>query len=51
MYCQYPLGSEPNGMTEEQRIEKLRYCADVLTEQEKDTLVNWILKLDEVASL
>jgi hypothetical protein len=24
---------------------------DMLTEQEKDTLVNWILKLDEVASL
>ena len=51
MYCQYPLGSEPNGMTEEQRIEKLRYCADELTEEQKDALVNWILTLDEVASL
>jgi len=51
MYCQYPLGSEPNGMTEEQRIEKLRYCADMLTEEQKDKLVNWILNLDEVEAL
>jgi len=51
MYCQYPLGSEPNQMTEEQRIEKLRYCAGDRSEAEKDRLVNWILKLDEAASL
>ena len=51
MYCQYPLGSEPNGLTEEQRIEKLRYCAEDMTEEQKDALVHWILTLDEVASL
>jgi 2-methylcitrate dehydratase PrpD len=51
MYCQYPLGSEPNGMTEEQRIAKLRYCAEDMTEAEKDQLVNWILTLDEVKAL
>ena len=51
MYCQYPLGSEPNGMTEEQRIAKLRTCAEDMTEAEKDQLVKWILTLDEVAAL
>ena len=48
LYCPYPLGSEPNGMTEEQRIAKLRDCAEDLTEAEKDRLVNWILTLDSV---
>ena len=51
MYCQYPLGSEPNGMTEEQRIAKLRYCAEDMTEAEKDELVKWILTLDELEAL
>lgn len=51
MYCPYPLGSEPNGMTEEQRITKLRTCAEDLTESEKDQLVNWILTLDELAAI
>jgi len=51
MYCQYPLGSEPNGMTEEQRIAKLRYCAEDMTEAQKDELVNWIMNLDQIAAL
>ena len=51
LYCPYPLGSEPNGMTEEQRIAKLRDCAEDLTEAEKDQLVNWILTLDAVEAL
>ena len=51
LYCLYPLGSEPNGMSEEQRIEKLRICAEDLTETEKDALVHWILTLDEVAAI
>lgn len=51
MYCPYPLGSEPNGMTEAQRIEKLRTCAETLTETEKDALVAWILTLDDLEQL
>jgi len=51
LYCPYPLGSEPNVMTEEQRIAKLRDCAEDLTEAEKDRLVNWILTLDSVEAL
>lgn len=51
LYCQYPLGSEPNGMTEEQFVAKLRTCAEDMTEAEKDALVKWILTLDEVAAL
>ena len=51
MYCKYPLGSEPNGMTEAQRIEKLRYCAEDLTEAQKDELVNWILTLDQLEAV
>ena len=39
------------GMTEEQRIAKLRYCAEDMTEAEKDQLVNWILTLDELKAL
>ncbi len=49
MYSKYPLGSEPNGMTEEQRIAKLRTFAEELTEAQKDELVDWILHLDEKA--
>ena len=51
VYAQYPLGAEPNAMTEEQFIAKLRTCAEALSETEKDALVSWILKLDEVAAL
>ena len=51
MYCPYPLGSEPNGLTEAQRIDKLRTCAEDLTETQKDELVNWILSLDELKAL
>lgn len=51
LYCRYPLGSEPNGMSEEQRIAKLRTCAEDMSEAEKDALVKWILTLDEVAAL
>ena len=51
LYCPYPLGSEPNVMTEEQRIAKLRDCAEDLTEAEKDRLVNWILTMDSVEAL
>ncbi len=51
MYAPYPLGSEPNGMTEAQRIEKLRTCAEPLTEIEKDALVAWVLTLDELEQL
>ena len=38
MYCKYPLGSEPNGMTQEQRIAKLRTCAEELTEAQEKRL-------------
>ena len=51
MYSKYPLGSEPNGMTEEQRIAKLRAFAEELTEAQKDELVNWILTLDQLAAM
>ena len=51
MYCPYPLGSEPNGLTEKQRIAKLRTCAEELTETEKDALVAWILTLDDLEAL
>ena len=51
MYCQYPLGSEPNGMTEDQFIKKLCTCAEDMTAAEKDVLVNRILTLDTVSSL
>ena len=51
MYCRYPLGSEPNGMTVEQRIEKLRNCAGELTEAQKDEMVNWILNLDQLTAM
>ena len=51
MYCKYPLGSEPNGMTEQQRIEKLRTCAEDMTEAQKDQLVNWILTLDALDAM
>lgn len=51
MYCRYPLGSEPNGMTQEQRIAKLRTCAEDLTEAQKDALVNWILNLDQLDAM
>lgn len=51
MYCKYPLGSEPNGMTEAQRIAKLRNYAEELTEEQKDQLVQWILSLDTLPSL
>ena len=45
------IGAEPNGMTVEQFVAKLRTCAEDMTETEKDALVNWILTLDEVAAL
>ena len=51
MYCKYPLGSEPNGLTEAQRIEKLRFCAEDLAEAQKDELVNWILSLDQLEAM
>ena len=51
MYCKYPLGSEPNGMTEAQRIAKLRAYAEDLSEEQKDQLVDWILNLDKLAAL
>lgn len=51
MYCRYPLGSEPNGMTQEQRVAKLRACAEDLTEEQKDQLVNWILNLDKLPAM
>lgn len=48
MYCKYPLGSEPNGMTDEMREQKLRDCAEDMTEAQKDALVKWIMGLDTV---
>ena len=51
MYCKYPLGSEPNGMTDEQREQKLRNCAEDMTEAEKDQLVNWIMTLDQLEAM
>lgn len=51
MYCQYPLGSEPNGMTHEQRMQKLRDCAEDMTEEQKDKLVSWIENLDKVEKI
>lgn len=51
MYCKYPLGSEPNGMTDAQREEKLRYCAEDMTEAQKDELVNWIMTLDQLEAM
>ena len=51
LYCEHPLGAEPNPMSEEQRIAKLRMCAEDMTEVEKDRLVNWILSLDKLESL
>ena len=51
MYCKYPLGSEPNALTEAQRIEKLRLCAEDLTEAQKDELINRILTLDQLEAM
>jgi len=51
MYCKYPLGSEPNGMTDQQREDKLRTCAEDMTEAQKDALVNWIMTLDQLEAL
>ena len=51
MYCQYPLGSEPNAMTHEQRMQKLRDCAEEMTEEQKDKLVDWIMNLDKVEKI
>lgn len=51
VYCKYPLGSEPNGMTDEQREEKLRYCAEDMTEEQKDELVAWIMNLDTLEAM
>ena len=51
MYCQYPLGSEPNAMTHEQRMQKLRDCAEDMTEEQKDKLVDWIMNLDKVEKI
>ncbi len=47
MYSQYPLGSEPNGMTDEQRTEKFRAFAGAMPEAEKEAMLDWILHLDE----
>ena len=51
MYCQYPLGSEPNAMTHEMRMQKLRDCAEEMTEEQKDKLVDWIMSLDKVEKI
>jgi len=51
MYCRYPLGSEPNGMTPQQRIAKLRNCAEDMTEAQKDELEDWILNLDALSAM
>ena len=51
VYALYPLGAEPNAMTEEQFVAKLRTCAEDLSEAEKNALVDWILKLDEVPAV
>jgi len=51
MYCQYPLGSEPNAMTHEQRMQKVRDCAEDMTEEQKDKLVSWIENLDKVEKI
>ena len=50
-YCKYPLGSEPNGMTDEQREQKLRNCAEDMTEAQKNELVNWIMTLDKLEAM
>lgn len=47
MYSQYPLGSEPNGMTDAQREEKFRAFAGNLPDARKDELVDWIMNLDQ----
>ena len=51
MYCRYPLGSEPNAMTHEQRIAKLRACAEDMTEAQKDELVSWVMDMDKAATI
>ena len=51
MYCRYPLGSEPNAMSHEQRMAKLRACAEDMTEAQKDELVAWVMDMDKAATI
>jgi 2-methylcitrate dehydratase PrpD len=51
MYCKYPLGSEPNQMTDAQFEQKLRNCAEDMTAQQQDKLVNWIMTLDTLEAM
>ena len=51
MYCKYPLGSEPNQMTDAQFEQKLRNCAEEMTTEQQDKLVNWIMTLDTLEAM
>jgi 2-methylcitrate dehydratase PrpD len=51
MYCKYPLGSEPNQMTDAQFEQKLRNCAEDMTTEQQDQLVKWIMSLDELEAM
>ncbi len=51
MYCKYPLGSEPNAMSDAQFEQKLRNCAEDMTVAQQDELVKWIMTLDELEAM
>lgn len=52
MYAPYPLGSEPNGMTEEQRVAKFLTCAEeLLSEDERRKWVADILAFDTIETI
>jgi len=51
MYCKYPLGSEPNQMSDAQFEQKLRNCAEDMTVEQQDKLVNWIMTLDTLEAM
>ncbi len=48
-YCEYPKGGPENPFSEKELIEKFnKLCADIITEDEKDRIIDLILNLEKV---
>jgi 2-methylcitrate dehydratase PrpD len=51
-YCEYPKGGPENPISEKELIEKFnKLCADIITEDEKDRIIDLILNLEKLGDV
>jgi 2-methylcitrate dehydratase PrpD len=51
-YCEYPKGDPENPISEKELIEKFnKLCADIITEDEKNRIIDLILNLEKLGDV